>query len=116
MQFINMNGANTQRQQCLEAWIGCENLLAHLVSVRAKGIDHVLKTVDECAHICMETWQAIKTSSAETYNLILLCIGICEECADMCEQQPCLQMKQCAKTCRLCAEIFARQTRAAAYN
>lgn len=111
-----MIGANTQRQQCLEAWISCESLLAHLVSVQATGIEKVMKTVDECAHICMETWQAIKSRSAETCRLILLCIGICEECADVCEQQPCLQMKQCAKTCRTCADTFIRMAHAAAYN
>lgn len=111
-----MNTVHKQRQHCLETWISCENLLAHLQMGQIKGIDEILKTVDECAHICMETWQAIKSQSDTTPKLVLLCIGICEECADMCEQQPCLQMKQCAKTCRTCANSLAQMTLAAAYN
>jgi hypothetical protein len=111
-----MNGTNLQRQQCLETWISCESLLAHLAVAQVKGIGHITKIVDECAHICMETWQAIKSCSAESSTLILLCIGICEECADLCEQQPCLQMKQCAKACRTCARYFTRIKLAAALN
>jgi ferredoxin len=111
-----MNGTNLQRQQCLETWISCESLLSHLAAAEVKGIGHVMKIVDECAHICMETWQAIKSSSAEASLLSLLCIGICEECADVCEQQPCLQMKQCAKACRTCARHFTQLKLAVAYN
>lgn len=111
-----MNSISMQKQQCLETWISCEGLLAHLLAAGVKGMDKIVKTIDECAHICMETWQAIKSRSAETPKLVLLCIGICEECAEVCEHQPCLQMKQCGKLCRTCADSLAQLTLAAVYN
>lgn len=110
------SGISVQSQHCLETWISCENLLVNMAMKDAAQLDHIAKTVDECALICMETWQALKSKSIEARKLVLLCIGICEECADVCEQQPNLQMKQCAKACRNCADSFTRLALAATYN
>ena len=111
-----MSGITLQSHSCLEAWISCENLLVNLAGAEANSLQQVTKTVDECAHICMETWQAFKSRSGEGKKLVLLCIGICEECADICEQHNNPQMQQCAKACRNCANSFTRLALASAYN
>lgn len=111
-----MSGVSLQSRRCLETWISCENLLVSLALEETGSLNHVVKTVDECAHICMETWQALKSRSTEARKLVLLCIGICEECAEACEQSSLLQLKECAKACRRCANSFTQLALAAAYN
>lgn len=111
-----MSGVSQQSQYCLEAWISCENLLANLAMSHPPALPNMAKTVDECAHICMETWQALKSHTQEIKKLVLLCIGICEECAELCEQHNNPQMQQCAKACRNCANSFIQLAIASAYN
>lgn len=90
-------------QTCLEAWINCENLLAE-ISLRQPGYAHSMeKTLDDCAHLCMETWQAIKSNDPDTRKMVLLCIGLCEECADACNRYNDPFFGQCARACRKCA-------------
>ncbi|WP_132055955.1 four-helix bundle copper-binding protein [Pseudocnuella soli] len=94
-------------QACLEAWINCENLLAE-ISLRQPGYAHSLeKTLDDCALMCMETWQAIKSNDPNTRNMMLLCIGLCEECADACNRYNDPFFSQCARACRKCANRMA---------
>lgn len=103
-----MNGVSLQRNYCLETWISCENLLAALQLNELPGKEQLAKVVDECAHICMETWQALKNRCASARKLILLCIGICAECADACTVFTHPQIQQCAALCRRCGDGFAQ--------
>lgn len=111
-----MNGITIQRQACLEAWINCETLLVGLATKEYSVAKRLEKVVDECALICMETWQAIKESSAKTKSLMLLCIGICEECAEVCERYNEAWFRQCATACRRCANSIAKFATASVYN
>ena len=98
-----MTGVVVPAQACLEAWINCENLLAEL-SLRQISYAHSLeKTVDDCAHICMETWQSLKKQPGKSQQIMMLCIGICEECAETCSRYDDDWFRQCARSCRICA-------------
>jgi hypothetical protein len=88
---------------CFDAWINCENLLVDLQSIKKFISNKVVKVVDECAYICVGTFNALKTGSADSKSMALLCVGICEECAELCEVQNGAVFKQCAKVCRECA-------------
>lgn len=103
-----MNGVSLQRNYCLETWISCENLLAALQLNEFARKEQLVKVVDECAHICMETWQALNSRSASARKLILLCIGICTECAEICKTFPQPQIQQCAAFCQRCGDSFAK--------
>lgn len=88
---------------CFNAWINCENLLADLQSIKKYLSKQVINVVDECAHICMGTFHALKTGSVNSRNMALLCVGICEECAEVCEGLNGTSFAQCAQVCRECA-------------
>ena len=95
---------NYQTQACLDAWINCENLLASMAQVKNSFSRNISKVVDECALICMGTFHAIKTYSPNISKFALLCVGICEECAEVCEEQQGARFKHCARICRECSK------------
>lgn len=96
-------GTAIAAQTCLETWINCENLLAE-ISIRQVSYAHKLEeTLDACAAICMETWQALKQQPENTRALMILCIGICAECAELCDRYEDDWFEQCAQSCRKCA-------------
>ncbi|MGZ8536648.1 MAG: hypothetical protein ACXWV9_00230 [Flavisolibacter sp.] len=88
---------------CFEAWMNCENLLKTLHQVKNTFSKKITKVVDECALICMGTFHAIKTSSVNTQKFALLCMGICEECAEICDELNDEQFQKCAQVCRVCS-------------
>ncbi len=90
-------------QTCFEAWMNCENLLVKLAETQGSFSKKIQKLVDECAYICMGTFHALKTSSSNIARFALLCIGICEECAEVCEKLEKEEFKHCAKVCRDCS-------------
>lgn len=93
-----------QTQACFDAWINCENLLVSLAEVKYSFSRKFSKVVDECAMICMGTFHAIKSYSPNISKFALLCVGICEECAEICEERPEERFKECARICRECSQ------------
>ena len=86
-----------------EAWIKCENMLADVHEIRNFISKKVINVLDECAHICLGTFHALKSGSVNSRNMALLCVGICEECAEICEVHQGAEFKECARICRDCA-------------
>jgi len=97
-----------QTQACFDAWIKCENLLASMAEVKICFSRKVSRIVDECALICMGTFHAIKTYSPNISNFALLCVGICEECAEVCEEQHGENFEECARICRECSKTISK--------
>lgn len=96
-----------QTQTCFNAWINCENLLTSMAELGNLVSRKVSKVVDECAMICMGTFHAIKSYSPHIGNFALLCVGICEECAELCEEQKGESFKECARICRECSKSIS---------
>lgn len=92
---------------CFDAWIICEDLLVKMAPAQQRISKQTKKIVDECALICMSTFHALKTQSVNTKSYALLCVGICEECADICDELTDENFKQCAKVCRQCSETMS---------
>jgi hypothetical protein len=99
--------ANCPSQACFNAWINCEEMLKQLAEARIRFSIKVTKVIDECALICMGTFHAIKSRSVNTGRMALLCVGICEECAELCETLPEPYFRDCARICRECAETMS---------
>lgn len=91
-------------QACFDAWINCENLLTNLGEVKKLVSKKVTKVVDECALICMGTFHALKSRSNNINRFAVLCVGICEECAEICEALNEKEFRDCARICRQCSE------------
>lgn len=88
---------------CFDAWIKCENLLMDVHEIQTILSKKVVNVLDECAHICLGTFHALKSGSVNSKNMALLCVGICEECAEICEDLHGTAFQECAKICRDCA-------------
>ena len=101
-----MTVASCHTQACFNVWMNCEDLLANLYEAKNSLSKKITKVIDECAHICMGTFHALKTSSGNSERFALLCIGICEECAEVCEELQGEAFQQCAKLCRECSETM----------
>jgi hypothetical protein len=98
---------------CFDAWMNCENLLTDLHTIQRFLSKQVIKVVDECAFICLGTFHALKTGSVNSKSMALLCVGICEECAEVCENLKGNEFEQCARICRECANKLSDFTLAA---
>ena len=96
-----------QTQACFDAWMNCENLLVSLAEAKNAFSQKITKIVDECALICMGTFHAIKSYSPNIKKLALLCVGICEECAEICEGQKESYFMECARICRTCSKSIS---------
>lgn len=101
-----MTTASHPTNLCFDAWIQCENLVTSIAEMQSSLSRKVTKIIDECAMICMTTFHALKSSSLHTNKMALLCVGICEECADLCENLPEDRFHECAAICRQCAEAM----------
>lgn len=102
-----MTVTSYQTQACFNAWMNCENLLVSLAEVKNCFSKKMTKVVDECALICMGTFHAIKSYSPNIKNFALLCVGICEECAEVCEEQRGYDFEECARICRECSKTIS---------
>jgi len=102
-----MTVTSYQTQACFNAWMNCENLLVSLAEVKNCFSKKMTKVVDECALICMGTFHAIKIYSPNIKNFALLCVGICEECAEVCEEQRGYDFEECARICRECSKTIS---------
>ena len=104
---LRMKVSNLHLKACSDAWLNCENLL---IALAKKDISFSLRTtqvLEECANICLGTLQALRTGHQSLHQLALLCVGICEECAEMCERYKEIKFQTCAAICRQCSAIFS---------
>ena len=103
-----MTIASQHTQICFDTWIRCEDLLVNIASLKTSISKKFFKVVDECALICMGTFHAIKTSSMNMQRMAMLCVGICEECAELCETLNDEPFRLCAAKCRQCSESMTQ--------
>jgi hypothetical protein len=101
-----MTIATSHTKACFDAWINCEELLVNISQLKTSLSRKITKTIDECALICMGTFHALKSSSQNSGRLALLCIGICEECAELCETLHEEKFLECARICRACSQTM----------
>ena len=99
--------ASCHTNACFEAWMKCEDLLVNILLVQKSLSRKITKVVDECALICMSTFHALKSQSVNVSRYAILCIGICEECAELCQELNDENFKQCATVCRQCSETMS---------
>ena len=94
-------------QACLEAWLNCENLLNVLPEKGLNLSSKFTELIDECAHICMGTFHALTSDSQHSNQMGLLCMGICEECAEVCDAIGEESFLKCANACRKCSKTIS---------
>jgi len=92
---------------CFDAWMNCEDLLRDFAQLQKVLSKKISKVVDECAMICMGTFHALKTQSVNISRYAVLCVGICEECAELCDQLNDESFTKCASVCRQCSQTMS---------
>lgn len=102
-----MMSIDLQMRSCIDAWMHCENLLLTIHSGQRSFSKRTLQVVDECANICFGTLEAVKRQTQNLAKVALLCVGICEECAELCERYPDSDFQACAESCRRCSKTFS---------
>jgi len=102
-----MKEAGIYTQACMEAWLNCENLLITLTKKDISFSGRTRQVLDECAHICLGTMHAIKHQIKNINQVALLCVGICEECAEVCERYNEALFSSCASACRNCSTAIS---------
>lgn len=102
-----MIATSYQADACFEAWMKCEDLLAKIAQLQKSLSKKITKVIDECALICMSTFHALRSKSVNANRFAILCMGICEECAELCEELNDEHFKHCAKACRQCSETMS---------
>ena len=94
-------------ETCVKAWLSCEKLLNQLNKNDISFAKSTLSILDECAYICMGTFHAIKMGIKNLNDMALLCVGVCEECAEICEKYSDEVFADCAVACRQCSTAIA---------
>lgn len=102
-----MTVTSRHTEACFDAWMNCEDLLHHLAHAKQTLSKKISKVVDECALICMGTFHALKTQSVNVGRYAILCVGICEECAELCEELNEESFRKCALMCRQCSQTIS---------
>ena len=91
-------------QACFDTWMNCERILLQATSSKTAFSKQARLVVDDCARICQGTFNAIRIGSENINKLALLCVGICEECAEICDLQTGAGFRDLAISCRECSE------------
>jgi len=99
-----MTIASHYTQICFDTWVQCEDLLSRISGLKNSISNKFFKVVDECALICMGTFHAIKSKSRHVNRMALLCVGICEECAELFDSHGDEEFRDFIATCRQCSE------------
>lgn len=103
---MDINKSSTHIKACIAAWLQCENLLEQL---GMQGISFSARTqqvLEECAQMCLYTGHALKNGLPNRHQLALLCVGLCEECAEICERYKNNLFNPCALACRQCSAVI----------
>jgi hypothetical protein len=93
---------------CMQTWLQCETLLFQLREQDLSYSDRTRQVLNECASICLGTLDAAERKADIITQLAVLCVGICEECAEICERYSDSIFQLCAATCRSCANAFTQ--------
>lgn len=108
-----MNKTALHMQACLQAWMHCETLLHTLAEQSTSFSSRTRQVVEECAQVCLYTGHAVKNNLPNSSQMALLCVGLCEECAEVCDRYSAQLFRQCAQACRQCSTAITSLASAA---
>jgi hypothetical protein len=77
---------------------------ACLVEQNVKMLSKCIKLDVDCASICQLTSSLIARGSEHGIHLLKECAEICDACASECERHDMEHCKACAEECRVCAD------------
>lgn len=92
---------------CMDGYRVCTETMLHCLSMGGKhaDADHI-RTMMNCAQICLTSAQLMMTGSQQHMEVCGLCATACDNCAKSCatigEGDP--KMEECVEVCKRCAE------------
>ncbi|MCW3074489.1 MAG: hypothetical protein JWP69_1558 [Flaviaesturariibacter sp.] len=103
-----MNTSSHYLNVCADTWMQCESLLQSISQKQTSYSYRTTQVLDECANICLGTMEAVKEGWKDLNQMALLCVGLCEECAEVCERYSDTQFKRCAEFCKQCSATLSQ--------
>ena len=94
-------------EACMNALMKCEGLMVSMLESQAGFSKRTTNVIEECTNICFGMLQALKENWLELPKMALLCVGICEECAEICERYQDRNFQLCASVCRETSLTFS---------
>ena len=98
---------------CMNALVNCEDLMIKMVDEPSYS-NRTMKVIEECTNICNGMLQALRENWHDLAMMALLCVGICEECAEICERYHDKNFQVCAAVCRETSQTFSDLAKKAA--
>lgn len=98
---------------CMNALVNCEELMVRMVE-QPSFSKRTTRVLEECTNICHGMLQALKENWHDLATMALLCVGICEECAEICERYHDRNFQICAIVCRETSQTFSDLAKKAA--
>ena len=108
-----MNTNASMINACIAAWLQCQQLLEQLEQQYISFSARTQQVLEQCAQLCLYTGHAVKKGLINRHKLALLCVGLCEECAEVCERYAGKTFRQCAQACRHCSALVTPMASAA---
>jgi hypothetical protein len=105
---------NVYVKACTNTLTTCEKLLECISQKRITYSTRTISTIEECKNICAGMIQALNENWHELSAMALLCVGICEEAAEVCERYNDKDFQFCAYICRYCSTAFSELAKKAA--
>jgi hypothetical protein len=102
-----MTDTTSLYEHCLQAWLHCETLLGQVAEGTVSFSQRTRRVLDECAGLCLGTLEALRAGTESVGSFALLCVGICIECAEVCERYPDSSFRYCAEACSACANALS---------
>jgi hypothetical protein len=96
-------------KDCIGACLKCAAICNHCSSssLQEKDVTMMARCIQidiECAAICYAAAQLMSVGSSKSHEVCRLCVQLCRECSDECENHDNEHCRECAKACRNCAE------------
>jgi hypothetical protein len=101
-----MNPSSHYLSVCTDTWMQCLKLQETISAKKLGFSSRTTQVLDECASICLGTMEAVKGGWEEVSQIALLCVGLCEECAEVCERYGDAQFQLCAAFCKQCSVVL----------
>jgi hypothetical protein len=101
-------------EACMNALMNCEGVMVSMLESDAGFSKKTTSVIEECTNICLGMLQALKENWLDLPKMALLCVGICEECAEICERYQDRNFQVCATVCRETSLTFSDLAKKAA--
>jgi hypothetical protein len=91
-------------QACMDAWAACNKLVNEKGALLPYSF---LKALEQCAHLCISNYEALKENDERIPPTASACIELCDDCADLSAPIEGVAFQHCANACSQCSLLIS---------